>query len=67
MIVSLYRTLGIVLHSSSVDYVLCGNGFNYLSNYESNNSKCCPALPEAWVPAYAGTHAKLLYIYQNIS
>ena len=31
-----------------------------LSNIESNKSKCCPALPGAWVPAFAGTHAEPL-------
>ena len=35
-----------------------------LSNIESNKSKCCLALPGAWVPANAGTHAEpLLYMY----
>ena len=29
-----------------------------LSNIESNKSKGCPALPEAWVPANADTHAE---------
>ena len=47
---SLYRTLGITLHAARVDYVyVCGDIY-FLSNIESNNSKCCPALPEAWVP-----------------
>ena len=26
---------------------------------------CCPALPEAWVPDNAGTHAEPLYIYTS--
>ena len=55
--VSLYRSLGITLHSTRVDYVFRGNGI------ESNKSKCCPALPEAWVPA--GTHAEPLYTSHN--
>ena len=32
--------------------MLCGDGFYSLSKIESNKSKCCPALPGAWVPAY---------------
>ena len=32
-----------------------------LSNIESNKSKCCPALPGAWMPANAGTHAEPVY------
>ena len=32
-----------------------------LRSIESTNSKCCPALPEAWAPADAGAHAELLY------
>ena len=32
-----------------------------LWNIESNKSKCCPALPGAWVPANAGTHGEPLY------
>ena len=58
MIVSLYRTLGITLHTVRADYV-CGDFLLY-QVFESNNSKCCPALPDAWVPANAGTHAQPL-------
>ena len=39
--------------------IVCGDVFT-LPSIESNNSKCRPALPEAWVPANAGTHAELL-------
>ena len=53
--------------STRVDYVLCGNGFYSLSNVESNKSKCCPALPGAWVPANAGTHAEPLYVRYDVS
>ena len=60
-LLSLYPSLGITLRSTRVNYVLCGNGFHSLSNIESNKSKCCPALRGAWVPAFAGTHAELLY------
>ena len=35
--------------------------FFTLPSIESNNSKCCPALPEAGVSAYAGTHAEPFY------
>ena len=45
--------------------IVCGDYF-FSTNIESNNSKCCPALPEAWVPANAGTHAKPLYIYKKL-
>ena len=45
--------------------------FNFIRPFffsiESNNSKCCPALPEAWVPAYAGTHAEPLYTSKHSS
>ena len=40
---------------------VCVVTFFTLPSIESNNSKCCPALPEAWVPANAGTHAEPLY------
>ena len=53
--VSLHRFLAITLRSTRVDYVLCGYGCCSLSNVESNKSKCCPALPGAWVPANAST------------
>ena len=56
-----YRYLGNILHSTSVDFLVCGNGFNSLSN-KSNKSKCYPTLPGAWVPANADTHAEPLYI-----
>ena len=43
--------------------IVCGGFFYSSTKYcESNNSKCCPALPEAWVQAYADTHAEPLYI-----
>ena len=42
-----------------------GNGCYSPSNVESNKSKCCPALPGAWVPANAGTHAEPLGILYN--
>ena len=38
-LLSLYRYLGITLHSTRLDYVLGG------IRIESNKSKCCPALP----------------------
>ena len=63
----LYRSLIIILHSTRVDYVLCGNGFYTLSNIERNKSKCCPALPGALDECrrmLAGTHAELLKHYQ---
>ena len=63
---SLKRSLGITLHSTRVDYVLCGNGFYSLSNIESNKSKCCPSLPGAWVPTNAATHAEPLYQVSRI-
>ena len=62
MIVSVYRTLGITLHTVRADYDMCVVTFFTLPSIESNNSKCCPALPEEWVPAYAGTHGALAYI-----
>ena len=48
-----------ILHAYRFN-VLCGNGLNSLSNTESNTSKCCPALPGAWVPTNAGTEAEPL-------
>ena len=35
--------------------------FLTLPKIESNNSKCYPPLPDAWVPANAGTHAEPLH------
>ena len=53
-----YINLLAFLHVLHAWTVLCGsgfyslsNGFYSLSNVESNKSKCCPALPGAWVPA----------------
>ena len=67
--VSPYQPLGNTLPSTRVHYVLCSNGFYFLSDIESNKSKCCPALPGAWVPANAATHAEsflfILTIIQN--
>ena len=40
--------------------IVCGDYFYSTKYCESNNSKGCPALPEAWVAAYAGTHAEPL-------
>ena len=34
-----------------------------ISNNKSIESKCCPALPGAWVPANAGTRGEPLYCY----
>ena len=43
-------------------FVCVGQIFT-LSNIQSNNSKCCPALTEACGAANAGSHAEPLYIY----
>ena len=42
--------------------IVCGDFFYFTKYCESNNSKCGPALPEAWVPAYAPCGA-LVYMY----
>ena len=57
MIGSIYRNLGIAVRA---DYGCVVTFFTPLS-IESNNSKCCPALPEACVPAYADIHAEPFY------
>ena len=62
MNVGLYRTLGIILHTVRGGYDCVWWLFLlYLPSIESYDSKCSPALPEAWVPAYAGTHAEPEY------
>ena len=42
--------------------IVCGDFFRLLPSVESKKTMCCPALPEVWVPANAGTHAELLYM-----
>ena len=54
MIVSLYQTLGNTLYTVRADYDCVWGLFSTVPSIESNNPKCCLALPEAWVPAYAG-------------
>ena len=45
--------------------IVCSDFFT-LPSIELNNSKCCPVLPQAWVPANAGPHAEPLYMYEII-
>ena len=45
-----------ILHAQTT--IIVRGNFVYSTKYcEYNNSKCCPALPEAWVPTFTGIHA----------
>ena len=61
-----YQSLGITLCSTRVDHALCGDGFYSLSHIDFEQVEVRPALPGAWVPANASTHAEPLYAYRIV-
>ena len=61
MMVSRYRTLGIILQTIRADYGCVSWLFLLYQVLNRTIWSAAPALPEACVPTYAGNHAQTLY------